>query len=172
SRIDWGLIRTQVYRAGGRIVSNSRKDRRTGGSIQPVHIEILVYLNVTATGTNIHVQRNRCLEITRKVAQELSSAFPCKVPDNSDPRLSVLEKSIQLDVRRAAVTEALLVVPPHPNIHLNIADQFPLVLHIMTERSGGRRTVKLIIADACAEPDQKGIIVRFSLGDCTSGSGG
>jgi hypothetical protein len=67
-------------------VLTPRQNERAGGSIQPVDVEVLVSLNITAACTNVHVQRNWRFDELRVVREELAFALTGEIPDKAKAR--------------------------------------------------------------------------------------
>ena len=93
--------------------------------------------------------------------RELTLGLAGVIPHEAKPRLRIADEVVQLDVGLTVVRVALLVVPAQTEIQLHGFRNFEFILNVMAEHSCTGIGVELEIANACTEPDEERIIVRF-----------
>src|SRR5207247_9242455 len=123
-------------------------------------------------GTCAHFSRDPCFNISHVTRRLLTPGFSRVIPNDTQPRLSVSNELVQLDISQAAIRIALLVVPAHTEIQLHGPRNFEFILNVVAKHSCARIRMKLKVANTRTEPHQKGIIVGLICGNRTRWSNG
>src|SRR5688572_4058613 len=107
--------------------SKTGRDQSVERSINTIDIKVLVGLAVLAAGSNIDVQRDRRLDRSRVVGEDLRPAVTPRVPRHSEPRLQIVEPVVELQVGLTLVSVGLLEIPTNANVELKVFHHSPVV---------------------------------------------
>src|SRR6185369_13194200 len=124
--IDRRCIRSQVRRSR----ADAGNDECASRSIDGAYVEVLVGLNVTASGANVHIQRDWSFNKGGIVSKQLTFALVREIPGQAQPWSQVVPEVIELDIRGAVIVVGLLVIPAGADTELEVARELVVILNI------------------------------------------
>src|SRR6185369_17305461 len=151
--IDRRCIRSQVRRSR----ADAGNDECASRSIDGAYVEVLVGLNVTAGGANVHIQRDWGFNKRGVVSKQLAFALASEIPGQAKARGQVVPEVIKLDVRLAVIVVGLLEIPAGADAELPVARELVVILNIERFRIRVGLADQFEIADARGVADEERI---------------